>query len=211
MADPGAAEDSDDTDDDPRRSGRILDAAALKALAHPLRFQLLELLIEEGPATASGLGRRVGESSGSTSYHLRRLAREGLIEEVSELGTARDRWWRAVKGGWTLDGFEFLERPGTRDDASMLLDELVQARVDRLRRWHRDGPRWGPEWVTAALENTGRLRLTRDQFDALTRELTEVTQRFREQQAAPDDPDAVTVGIQLDAFPIGEPPDATAT
>ena len=63
------------------------------ALAHPLRFRLFELLVE-GPSTASRLARQLGESSGSTSYHLRRLARAGAIVEAPELGTRRERWWR---------------------------------------------------------------------------------------------------------------------
>lgn len=66
------------------------------AMAHPLRFRLLELLAE-GPSTASRLARRLGESSGSTSYHLRRLAHAGAIVEAPELGTRRERWWRRRK------------------------------------------------------------------------------------------------------------------
>src|SRR5215208_8282986 len=65
----------------------------LWALAHPFRFQLLELLAE-GPSTASRLGRRLGESRGVASYHLRRLARAGAIVEETGLGTRRERWWR---------------------------------------------------------------------------------------------------------------------
>ena len=56
------------------------------AMAHPLRLEILGLLVE-GPATASMLARRLGESSGSTSYHLRVLARAGAIVEDPELGT----------------------------------------------------------------------------------------------------------------------------
>jgi DNA-binding transcriptional ArsR family regulator len=63
------------------------------AMAHPLRLEILGLLVE-GPATASMLARRLGESSGSTSYHLRVLARAGAIVEDPELGTRRERWWR---------------------------------------------------------------------------------------------------------------------
>lgn len=44
-----------------------LDAESLKALAHPLRARLLTALRLEGPATASALGRRFDETSGSTS------------------------------------------------------------------------------------------------------------------------------------------------
>ena len=57
-----------------------MDAAQLRALSHPLRLRMLEVL-REGPATASALGRRLGESSGATSYHLRALAKAGVVEE----------------------------------------------------------------------------------------------------------------------------------
>ena len=53
---------------------QVTDVRALRALAHPLRNRLLGQLRLNGPATASQLGRVVGESSGSTSYHLRQLA-----------------------------------------------------------------------------------------------------------------------------------------
>src|SRR3712207_9501706 len=59
------------------------------------RSALLGLLRSEGPSTASKLGQRLGESSGSTSYHLRQLAALGFVEEVPGQGTARERWWRA--------------------------------------------------------------------------------------------------------------------
>ena len=54
---------------------------------------MLELL-REGPSTASHLARAVGESTGSTSYHLRALAKAGLLEEEPERGNGRERWWR---------------------------------------------------------------------------------------------------------------------
>jgi DNA-binding transcriptional ArsR family regulator len=126
-----------------KSSGRILDAGALKALAHPLRVRLLDLLVEVGPSTASGLGRLVGENSGSTSYHLRQLARHGLIEEAEGLGTARDRYWRIVDGGWTLDGFGMLQDEDTAPAARFLLDEVQRTRAERMARWHADAPRWG--------------------------------------------------------------------
>ena len=63
------------------------------AMTHPIRFRIYELL-REGPATASQLGRILGESSGVTSYHLRVLARAGAIEADETRGTRRERWWR---------------------------------------------------------------------------------------------------------------------
>ena len=65
----------------------------MRGLAHPLRLQLLQVLRAEGPATASQLARRLGESSGATSYHLRALHRAGLVEEI-ERRNGRERWWQ---------------------------------------------------------------------------------------------------------------------
>ena len=65
----------------------------LWAMAHPLRYRILELLAE-GPSTASELARRLHESRGSTSYHLRMLASAGAIVEDRERGTKRERWWQ---------------------------------------------------------------------------------------------------------------------
>src|SRR4030095_2278376 len=77
---------------------KVLDGDALKALAHPLRMRLLAGLRYHGRATATMLGERLGESSGSTSYHLRVLAEHGFIEEVpghaGGRGRGRERWWR---------------------------------------------------------------------------------------------------------------------
>ena len=62
-----------------------LSRSGMWAMAHPLRFRIWELL-REGPSTASQVARRLGESRGSASYHLRILARAGLITEDESLG-----------------------------------------------------------------------------------------------------------------------------
>ncbi|WP_298942311.1 helix-turn-helix domain-containing protein [uncultured Microbacterium sp.] len=48
---------------------QILDAGALRALAHPIRVRIFDILSQYGPQTASSLAERLHESSGSTSYH----------------------------------------------------------------------------------------------------------------------------------------------
>jgi hypothetical protein len=148
----------------------------------------------------------VGENSGSTSYHLRQLAQHGLIEEAADVGTGRDRFWRAVPGGWTLAGFEMLQSEDTAADARLLLDEVLRAKVERVQRWHREGPRWGRAWVDASLEMQGRLRLTRTQLAELTDELMAVVDRYREAQVGDDEADAALISVQVDAYPTEEPP-----
>jgi DNA-binding transcriptional ArsR family regulator len=74
----------------------IPDLAGIRALTHPLRLKLLGELRRNGPATASGLGARLGESSGATSYHLRELAKAGFVVDEPERGTTRERWWKSA-------------------------------------------------------------------------------------------------------------------
>ena len=78
-----------------RREVELRDPRALRALAHPIRIRLLGLLRREGPLTATEAGRRIDESSGSASYHLRQLARFGLVEDAAG-GHGRERPWRAT-------------------------------------------------------------------------------------------------------------------
>ncbi|WP_229022841.1 winged helix-turn-helix domain-containing protein [Actinomarinicola tropica] len=192
---------------------RVLDAAALKALAHPLRFRLLERLMERGPSTASELAREVGESSGSTSYHLRQLAAHELIVEAPDIGTGRDRWWRARPGGWTLEGFEMQQnQPETAHDVDVVLDEVRRTQTERLHRWHREAHLWGSEWVDGSIDMISRPILTRGEMRQMRDELLAVVDRWRsavgERSAgrAPVPDGAVPVTLVLDVFPSGDPP-----
>src|SRR5688500_10930073 len=74
----------------------VEDLETLKAVSHPLRMQLLGALRRRGPATASELGRELGESSGSTSYHLRQLERFGFVSDADEQPSGRERRWKAL-------------------------------------------------------------------------------------------------------------------
>ena len=71
------------------------DAGILRAMAHPLRGSLLDELFARGPATATTLAAAVGRPVNAVSFHLRELARYGLIEDVLDQGTdRRERWWQ---------------------------------------------------------------------------------------------------------------------
>lgn len=92
----------------------LLTPKALRGLVHPIRLRLLDLLQADGPATATGLAKRIGQSSGVTSYHLRVLAEHGFVTEDTERGTGRDRWWRAVHRSTSFT-FRMPEDPGTEE------------------------------------------------------------------------------------------------
>ncbi|WKE69983.1 helix-turn-helix transcriptional regulator [Streptomyces sp. WP-1] len=74
-----------------------LDRTALyKSLGNPLRRRILDYLGWHGEANSTVLARELGESSGTTSYHLRKLAEQRLIEEIPEKSGGRERWWRTL-------------------------------------------------------------------------------------------------------------------
>ncbi|MGO4429962.1 ArsR/SmtB family transcription factor, partial [Streptomyces sp. MCAF7] len=104
---------------------RVLDARSLRGLAHPLRMRLLGALREYGPATASQLADRLGESSGATSYHLRQLAAHGFVEDDPERGKGRERWWKSAQSGTRVDSEELLRDadPSVHGAMSTLLYE----------------------------------------------------------------------------------------
>ena len=140
---------------------RPMDAAQLRALAHPLRLQLLELLSAEGPATASQLGRRLGESSGATSYHLRALHRAGMVEEA-EQRNARERWWqrtpdRLVIPNSVPQDASAAERAELQAAHSQIESIFVERDENAMRRWMEVRYELPLEWQDA--QWIGNLRL----------------------------------------------------
>lgn len=66
----------------------------MRALTHPLRLDLMELLAADGPATAAACGRALGVPQANCSFHLRQLAKYGYVEEAASGTDRRERRWR---------------------------------------------------------------------------------------------------------------------
>jgi len=77
---------------------QISDPKAIRALAHPLRLDLLEILTATGPATAAHCGRILGVSQANCSFHLRQLAKYGFVEDAGPGRDQRERRWRVPDG-----------------------------------------------------------------------------------------------------------------
>jgi DNA-binding transcriptional ArsR family regulator len=71
-------------------------SAIFRTLANPLRRRILSHLHQHGEANSTTLARALGESTGTTSYHLRRMAEQGFVAEIPEKSGGRERWWRAL-------------------------------------------------------------------------------------------------------------------
>jgi len=162
----------------------IQDAHILRAMAHPLRLRLLGLLRKDGPSTASELGRRLGESSGATSYHLRQLERFGFVEEDAERSTGRKRYWRAIDEGtqWSTDTDDL----GLVEANRVLGRELVAEYSRWLQRWYAETGEWDRSWRAAAEGRDHWFELTPDELRSLSDEVTEVLERYADRRTRRD-------------------------
>ena len=146
------------------------------------------------------LGRRYGETSGSTSYHLRMLARYGFVEDDPGHHNARERWWRAAHEftEWQPAAF-FGAEPGEAEAARLFLRRVLADYGRWQAQWIDQIESWEPEWQGAAEMSDLSLRLTPPQLRALNDELRETIDRYR--AAGPDADGAERVIVLLHAFP----------
>jgi DNA-binding transcriptional ArsR family regulator len=164
-------------------SARPMDAAQLRALAHPLRLQLLEVLGAEGPSTASQLARRLGESSGATSYHLRALYRAGMVEEA-EQRNARERWWQRSQERLLIPNSvpqdaSATERVELQAAHSQIESILVDRDENAMRRWM--GVRYDLplEWQDAQWIGNFRMWATAGEVREFVRAVIELAEPLR--------------------------------
>jgi DNA-binding transcriptional ArsR family regulator len=190
-----------------RRPDR-LSATRLRGLSHPLRVRILDLLQVHGALTASGLAGLVGESSGSTSYHLRQLAKHEFVREVEGKGTARERWWEASPGGFSI-GPEDQDDTGTRTTKSLVNAEFERNRQEKIWRLldvmgdSATDQSSLARWKDAVTLATTNLFATPEQLarvvDAVSAVLAEELAPLKDQE---DVPGAVPVQVHFNAFPV---------
>jgi DNA-binding transcriptional ArsR family regulator len=179
-----------------------LDVAALRVLAHPMRFTLLERLRQYGPSTARQLARLYDLDSGAASYHLRRLAAGGLIEEDAERGNRRDRWWRAVHRQSFHDPAS--ADPSEEAESRAYTHAAVLAYGERLRRVAGTVPLLSDAWHAAAIFADYTVELTPDELDLMKAEIVEVVTKYRARGSRSAGGTAERVSVQLQAFPLVE-------
>lgn len=147
----------------------VEDLDTLKAVSHPLRLSLLGRLRSEGPATASELGRSLGESSGATSYHLRQLERFGFVGDAEDQPSGRERRWRALHDSTSFPN-ALADLDGGREY------------VDAVRRRQEEHLRQGLQAWTGSRPGLGHsdydLRLDPADIDGLVDELDAVIARY---------------------------------
>jgi DNA-binding transcriptional ArsR family regulator len=144
----------------------LTDPRALRALAHPTRLALVGLLRTHGPLTATRAGELLGESSASASFHLRQLAKYGLVEEAGG-GRGRERPWRATAmfTAWP----EVADTPELAAASSLLRAVLAERYFEQLMRWLEARDSEPGAWQEAAHFGDTLLYLTAEELHDLGR------------------------------------------
>ncbi|MFD8573144.1 ArsR/SmtB family transcription factor [Streptomyces sp. NPDC059639] len=182
---------------------RDLDARSLRGLAHPLRMRLLDALRFDGPATASQLAEKLDESSGATSYHLRQLAAHGFVEDDPERGKGRERWWKAVYRGLSVDSALLQdEDPEVRGAADFYMHEVATSQMRNMSTWLGNRGSWAPEWSQVADMSSDTLRLTPELAEELIEKMHALVAEYRDLAVTRNDPRAERVRVHTHAFPI---------
>lgn len=158
----------------------ITDARRMRAVSHPLRMVLLDLLAE-GERTATQCAEVTGESPASCSFHLRTLAKYGFIEPAERRG--RERPWRLVEH--TRDF-----RPDFDDPASMrAMGELARQAIDHavthVHRWLDVAAGEPEEWIDASTISTTGVWLTLDELRVVSEMLQSIVEQYRGRTADP--------------------------
>ena len=192
--------------------GRITDPRALRALSHPTRWKLIELLGLERTATATRCAEFTGESVASCSYHLGILAKYGFVEPV-EGSHGREKPWRVASRRLSVSA------QGLEPEAAMAAETVAEVFIDhevgRMKEFWRRSSREPAEWQNLLGTESGTPYLTPDELAELTAEV-----RARLESYAPriDDPalrppGARPVRVMLASYlplpPEGNPSDPT--
>jgi DNA-binding transcriptional ArsR family regulator len=163
-----------------------LDAAVMRAMAHPARLALLEHLRNGGPATATECAGVVGLSPSATSYHLRALARAGLVEAAPGRGDGRERLWRITAGRHEVSGVADLPPEG-REALRALLESLLAWDDVRVRRYLSRLDAEPPEWQDAAFFMDSTLQVSAEELTELTEAVEALIAPYRKDRR-PDRP-----------------------
>jgi hypothetical protein len=181
------------------------DAKKLRALAHPLRWQLIDLVGREGSATATRCAEVLGESVASCSYHLGILAKYGYMEEAPGR-TGREKPWRLSSEEQDLGGAGLDTEGQLASEAAIeaFLDHEFARTKKHSRRRSLEPEAWRPSLCGQSTY------LTEAEYTAVKQELSGILARYRrdilDPSRRPEGSREVRLFIAASAAPPVEPP-----
>ncbi|TGB14051.1 helix-turn-helix domain-containing protein [Streptomyces sp. MZ04] len=190
-----------------KQTRRITDLGTLKAFGHPLRLKIYGTLRVAGPATASHLAAQVDEAVSLVSYHLRKLAEHGLIEEAEvQSEDARERWWQAAQDTVSFRHEDFKDTPEGVAAHSAVIRQMIAFRREQYETYLDQQAAWGAEWRKAADQSDFLARLNPAELARLNTEIHALVKTYEERgkaaEAAGDTERRENVAVHLASFPF---------
>ncbi|WP_406015235.1 helix-turn-helix domain-containing protein [Streptomyces sp. NBC_00984] len=190
-----------------KESRRVSDLETLKAFGHPLRMKLYRALHIAREATASQLAEQVDEAVSLVSYHLRKLADHGLIEEAEQQGKdGRERWWQPASNGLNFHDEDFSDAPEKAATHAAVGRLSFDQHIELYRRYLDSTQSWAPEWRSASFASECLPRLTAEELAALAREMHELINRYQDaarvREEAGDSDGREQVALHVYGFPF---------
>lgn len=189
-----------------RRERLLNDPLTIRALAHPLRLDLLAVIGRSGQATTADAARELGISHGLASHHLRQLAKYGFIQQVVGKDN-RERPWRPTENSYRW--------PDSHADpeataATSVLEQVIAERVlDGFLRWQQQREDWSAQWLDGSGLATTTVYLTAEELAEITREFEMMVRRYSDARpigdAAARPADSMPVDLAYFAVPTGTP------
>jgi DNA-binding transcriptional ArsR family regulator len=151
------------------------DVRTIRALAHPMRLRILDILRDGGAHTATQISEIVGESPANCAFHLRTLARYGYIEEAPG-GHGRSRPWKPVSRQLIID----TEAAAPEDSRALRAVRDAIRASDEARRaaWDVEQSRAPQDWRDASFDVSLRTAITVEQLASLRDEIEAVVERY---------------------------------
>src|SRR5690349_9069465 len=163
----------------------LSDPRVLRAIAHPVRTRILDEMSATGPVRAADIAQALGIPANQASFHLRQLAKYGLVTEApEEARDKRDRVWKlAAEDGISFRSQDMLAQPGGTAAMEVYKHNARSwghLLVDRSLATEPDG---APEKYT----NQGSLRFTQEEVAEFAEDFRQLQNRWREKTRGHDD------------------------
>ncbi|WNM25762.1 winged helix-turn-helix domain-containing protein [Demequina capsici] len=163
----------------------ITDPRELRALAHPVRFALLDLLAE-GPKTATECAELLGETPANCSYHLRQLAKYGHVIEAGG-GKGRERRWSMRKEGIRWSSVE-AQDAATAALGTVLGNVVDEHRFSKWRAYSAVNASDDPAWRAASTSMDVAVWMTPDELNAVAQQVLDLFTPYVERDRREEPP-----------------------
>ncbi|HWU57538.1 MAG TPA: helix-turn-helix domain-containing protein [Microbacteriaceae bacterium] len=182
------------------RENRMLlrDPAVLDALSHPVRLDVLGYLMSEGTATASVCARAVGDTPSNCSYHLRVLAKHGLVEQQPS-SDGRERPWKATITGLAIEQGD--DEQGNEAASAAMAAASLQLDQQLAREHLRSRESLPQKWRQVDAHAAYGLRVTPDELKQLTERIDAIVRPYIAATRDDAPSDAELAHLAVLAFP----------